>query len=334
MKDSQFNDNARPRRILLTGGAGFIGSHLIQELGEGFELVVIDNFSTGKRENVPSGIPILGGSILNKLLVEEAMRGVDSVIHLAADSSVTRSYRQPEQNLGVNLLGTMNLLKAAAKHEVRNFVFASSAAVYGNSQKLRQTEDLDLDPISPYGMAKLTGEQLCRLHSEISGFRFFNLRLFNVFGERQDDSAPTPVVLSFFKAALAGEPLPIFGDGDQTRDFVYAGDVAHAIRHLLESPAASQTLNVGYSRGTSIRELAQRVIAVTNSESTIEFHSSRVGDIQFSTSCNDRLLAAGFQPKFGFKLGLERTHDWVSSLCEKQLASERAWLPYVAPVAR
>src|SRR5579864_802568 len=221
-------------RYLVTGGAGFIGSHTVDELARrGHDVVVLDDLSTGKAENLAqasSKIELIKGSITNLDALREACCGVDCVIHLAAQTSVPRSVNDPIETNLINVTGTLNVLVAARDAKVKRVVFTSSCAVYGKASALPIREETPLAPISPYGLSKQVGEAYGRVFQELYGLEFVALRLFNVFGPRQDPGSAYSGVLSLFNTALlAGTQPTVYGDGEQSRDFVYVQNVVEAI---------------------------------------------------------------------------------------------------------
>ncbi|MCA0389025.1 MAG: NAD-dependent epimerase/dehydratase family protein [Bacteroidetes bacterium] len=227
-------------KLLITGGAGFIGSHMAENFSnKGWEVVVLDNFLTGKRENlshISGNLKIVEGDIRNASIVNEVMAGCDAVIHLAALASVPASFKNPVETYEVNFMGTQNVLEAALQHKVKRVTFASSSAVYGDTEILPITEENPDNPLSPYGVSKLLGEKLCRFYNTAFGLSVVIFRFFNVYGPRQNPfseySAVIPKFLSIIKDG--GTPV-IFGDGEQTRDFIYISDLVHAHELAIES---------------------------------------------------------------------------------------------------
>lgn len=227
-------------RLLITGGAGFIGSHMAENFSnKGWEVVVLDNFLTGKRENlshISGNLKIVEGDIRDATIVNEVMQGCDAVIHLAALASVPASFKNPVETYEVNFMGTQNVLEAALQHKVKRVTFASSSAVYGDTETFPITEENPDNPLSPYGVSKLLGEKLCRFYNTAFGLSVVIFRFFNVYGPRQNPfseySAVIPKFLSIIKDG--GTPV-IFGDGEQTRDFIYISDLVHAHEKALES---------------------------------------------------------------------------------------------------
>ena len=307
-------------RFLVTGGAGFIGSHTVDELvRRNHEVVVLDDLSTGKAANLSqcrSKITLIEASIVNLDPVREACRGADRVIHLAAQTSVPRSVKDPLETNLINVTGTLNVLLAARDAQVKRVVFASSCAVYGQTSVLPIRESAALAPVSPYGLSKQFGEAYGRVFQELYGLEFVALRYFNVFGPRQDPGSPYSGVLSVFNAALSNGTQPtIYGDGEQSRDFVYVGNVVGAI--LLaseEEKAPGRVINVGTGVRTTLNETLALLGKVSARPATAKYAPAREGDIRDSQA--DVALARellGYQPRIGFEEGLRNTWEWFSS---------------------
>jgi UDP-N-acetylglucosamine/UDP-N-acetyl-alpha-D-glucosaminouronate 4-epimerase len=302
------------RRLLVTGGAGFIGSHLVERLlREGHAVRVLDDFSTGKRENLGFAGPhdrleLVTGDIRDARVVEDGLRDVDGVFHQAALVSVPRSVEAPELSCDINAHGTARVLDAARRGGVRRVVAASSAAVYGDTTERPVSEATPPRPQSPYGVDKLYLEQLCALYHALYGIETVPLRYFNVFGPRQDPSSPYSGVISIFVARLlAGEVVTIFGDGEQTRDFTYVADVVEAnMRAMFGAYAGPAPLNVGTGGRTTLRELLQILADLVDVEPHVEYAAARAGDIRHS--CADVAAirtALGYVPRWTLRAGLE-----------------------------
>ena len=297
-------------RALITGGAGFIGSHLAAHFRARSEAVrVLDNLATGNRRNI-SGLDVefIEGSILDRALVTRAMHGVDCVFHLAAFVSVPKSVSDPRACVETNVTGLLNVLEAAADAHVEKFCFASSAAVYGDNPVVPKREDMAPEPASPYAVTKLDGEFYCRQFTDSGRLNAVALRFFNVFGPRQDPSGPYGAAVPiFFREALAGRPITIFGDGGQTRDFIYVQDAVGALDFAAGDARLNGVFNVGYGGQITVLELAQRILALTGSQSTVQFAPARAGDVRNSCASVDRLRSAGWRPAATLGQGLERT---------------------------
>jgi nucleoside-diphosphate-sugar epimerase len=315
-------------RYLVTGGAGFIGSNTVDELvRRGHDVVVLDDLSTGKTTNldqVRSKIKIIQDSITNLEALSEACRGVDCVIHLAAQTSVPRSVKDPIETNLVNVDGTLNVLVAARDAKVKRVVFACSCAVYGITSVLPIKESARLAPISPYGLSKQVGEAYGRVFQELYGLEFVSLRYFNVFGPRQDPGSPYSGVLSIFNAALlAGTQPTIYGDGEQSRDFVYVGNVVEAILLAAEGKAApGLAFNIGTGNRYTLNQTLALLEKITGRPARAKYAAPREGDIRDSQA--DIGLAQkvlGYHPRFAFEGGLMRTWEWF---CAAQNALSRS----------
>lgn len=284
--------------VLITGGAGFIGSHLAARLQGGHAVRVLDDLSTGRRENLAGlRVELIEGSITDRAAVSRAVRDVEVVFHLAAMVSVPESMQRPDACVERNVTGLLNVLTAATKAKVRRLCFSSSAAVYGERPESPKREDLAPDPRSPYAITKLDGEYYCRLWSATTPLETVSLRYFNVFGPRQDPkSAYAAAVPIFLRQALASEPLTIFGDGGQTRDFISVHDVVAANLFAATKPGMAGVYNVGYGGEMTVLDLAQRIIRATGSRSVIQHAPTRAGDVRHSRADITRLLASGFRP--------------------------------------
>lgn len=297
-----------PSTILITGGAGFIGSHLAAAwAARGARVRVLDSLRTGHRRNL-DGIPhdFLEGSVEDASLVREAMEGVDYVHHLAALVSVPESMEKPELTESINVLGTLNVLKAAKAAGVKKFVLSSTSAVYGMVDRPVHTEDDLPAPASPYAITKLAGEHYTHLWREAFGLPTVVLRYFNVYGPRQDPKSPYAAAVAIFAAkARAGEPLRIFDDGEQTRDFVFVGDVVAA--NLLAAERATGLFNVSCGTRLTVNELAREIVALCGSASPIEHAPPRPGDVRHSRGSSDRLRALGWAPATDLATGLRAT---------------------------
>ena len=284
--------------VLITGGAGFIGSHLAARLQGEHAVRVLDDLSTGRRENLAGlRVELIEGSITDRAAVSRAVRDVEVVFHLAAMVSVPDSMQRPDACVERNVTGLLNVLTAATEAKVRRLCFSSSAAVYGERPESPKREDLAPDPRSPYAITKLDGEYYCRLWSATTPLETVSLRYFNVFGPRQDPkSAYAAAVPIFLRQALASEPLTIFGDGGQTRDFISVHDVVAANLFAATKPGMAGVYNVGYGGEMTVLELAQRIIRATGSRSVIQHAPTRAGDVRPSRADVTRLLASGFRP--------------------------------------
>ncbi|WVT77330.1 NAD-dependent epimerase/dehydratase family protein (plasmid) [Sinorhizobium chiapasense] len=283
------------KKILVTGGAGFIGQHLVRRLLEtGRQVVVLDDLSSGKRGNVPLAATFIIGSILDREVIEEALCGVDACIHLAAVASVEKCNRQLTSSHAINITGFLNLVEAIANSGAkRTIVYASSAAVYGVSQSLPLSEEGRCAPLSPYGADKLSCELHARAAYEVYGISTTGLRLFNVFGPGQDSQSPYSGVIARFAQRLSNnENVVIHGDGMQTRDFVYVDDVIEAlIRSVERRPDGARVLNVCSGVETSINDLARVMIEETKSGCGVDHVDGLPGEVRRSRGCVRALQA-------------------------------------------
>lgn len=298
------------QRILITGGAGFIGSHLA-ELAEAHAAVVrvLDDLSTGRRENLAGRrAELVEGSILDRAAVRAAVAGADTVFHLAAFVSVPESLERPAECSRCNVDGLRIVLEEAAAAGVRRFCLASSAAVYGPGGEEPRRETMPPDPRSPYAQSKLAGEELCRRFTKEGRLEAVALRFFNVFGPRQRAAGGyAAVVPDFMRRALAGEALTIHGDGGQTRDFVFVRTAVAAALFAAGRPGLTGVFNVGAGNALTIRDLAGRILRLTGSRSPVLHVPERPGDVRHSRADPTALRAAGFQPADQLDAGLAET---------------------------
>ncbi len=304
-------------RYLVTGGAGFIGSNTVDELvRRGHDVAVLDDLSAGKAanlENVKPKIKLFQESITNLETLAEACRGVDRVIHLAAQTSVPRSVKDPIETNRINVEGTLHVLVAARDAKVKRVVFASSCSVYGKTSALPIPESTPLAPISPYGLTKQVGEAYGRVFQELYGLEFVSLRYFNVFGPRQDPGSAYSGVLSLFNAALlAGMQPTVYGDGEQSRDFVYVQNVVEANLLAAEAKGApGLAFNIGTGDRTTLNQTLALLEKITGRPAHAKYAAPREGDIRDSQAdISLARQALGYNPCFGFEEGLKRTWDW------------------------
>ena len=296
-------------RALVTGGAGFIGSNLAEELAKKHDVVIIDDLSTGRVENVEDlDVELVQGSITDPDMLKENFRGVDYVFHQAALPSVQRSIEDPVLANEVNICGTLNVLVAARDAEVKKVIYASSSAVYGDTPELPKREDMKPDPKSPYAVAKLAGEYYCRVFNEIYGLKTVALRDFNVYGPRQDPSSDYAAVIpKFANLCLAGKAPIIYGDGEQTRDFTFVRDVVQANVLVMESDATG-VFNVATGTRISINDLAGMVMEIIGNRVDCVHEVERAGDVRDSIGDISRAYAGfGYVPRYGIEDGLSET---------------------------
>ncbi|NJE76851.1 SDR family oxidoreductase [Thermococcus sp. ES12] len=302
----------RNKLIVVTGGAGFIGSHIAWELSRENEVIVIDNLYTGRRENVPPAVKFVQADIRDYSAIAELISHADYVFHEAAQVSVIESVRDPIFTEEVNVIGTLNILKALLEGHGK-LIFASSAAIYGDNPNLPLKESERPRPLSPYGVTKATAEEYLRVFNELYGVPTVALRYFNVFGPRQSANQYAGVISIFINRALKNEPLVIFGDGKQTRDFIYVKDVVKANILAAESRKSNgKVFNVATGRQTTILELAMKIIEITGATSSIIFDKPRPGDIRHSLADISEIRRLGFEPEWGLENGLKKTVEWYS----------------------
>jgi UDP-glucose 4-epimerase len=302
---------------LVTGGAGFIGSNIVDKLLERGETVrVLDDFSTGKEENVQhftDDVELIRGDVRDRDTVDRAVGGVDYVLHQAALASVPRSIDNPVLSNEVNVGGTLNLLEAAQRHSVRRFVYASSSSVYGDSEVLPKVETMEPNPNSPYAVNKLCGEWYCRVFSEIHGLVTVSLRYFNVFGPRQDPHSDYSAVIPLFvKHLINGDRATVFGDGEQSRDFTFVDNVVQANLLGCETNiSGAKVYNVACGDRFTLNELYARLSGLINRSIQPVYTDPRPGDVRHSMAAIDRIREdTGFDVSVGFDEGLSRTVEW------------------------
>lgn len=302
-------------KLLVTGGAGFIGSHFLELLhsDENYEVVVLDNLSSGFKENVPQGMKLVVADIrsqkIETLFKEEHF---DAVVHLAAQTMVPYSIEHPDEDCEINLAGLINVLENCRKYKVQTVLFASSAAVYGNNESVPLQEELTLMPMSFYGITKMTSEHYLRVYHELYGINAVVFRFANVYGERQGEGGEGGVVSIFCKLLAAGKSVTVYGNGDQTRDFVYAGDVAAALKAGLLA-TGYQTINISTEYETSVNQLLEAFAEVAADKLEVHYAAARQGDIFRSALANARLKEIlGVTPQMQLKEGIQKTyHDYV-----------------------
>ena len=309
-------------KILVTGGAGFIGSHLLQLLQgqQGVEVVVYDNLSSGRREHVPKGIRSVEGDVrdaegLARLFTSE---GFDSVVHLAAQTMVPYSLSHPEEDCQINLLGLINILECCRKYAVKHIVFSSSAAVYGDNLNIPLHEEEKPMPTSAYGITKMASEHYLRMYHDLYGLDTTVLRFANVYGERQGAGGEGGVVSIFCKLLAAGQGVTVFGNGEQTRDFVYAGDIAEALWRGSQLEG-HHVINISTQKETSVNQLLAAFKQAVGREFPVQYAPIREGDIFRSVLANGRCVELlGFCPAMNLQEGVARTYaDYLQKIGDK-----------------
>lgn len=297
-------------KALITGGAGFIGSHIADRLlAEGHKVIVLDDFSTGKRENLSDhkNLEVVECDIRDANKVDKHMEGVDWVFHKAAIASVPRTVNDPIGSSQVNYLGGLNVLEAARKHKIKRLVFASSAALYGDEPTLPKVETMHPVTLSPYAVDKLATEYACGVYSRLYGVDTVCLRYFNVYGPRQDPSSPYSGVISIFSDKLNSKQVPtIFGDGEQTRDFVYVSDVVEANMQAVKIESGQGAIfNVATGEKQTLNSLLRIMCDIQKCEFAAEYEETRQGDIKDSYATIDKAIANLFwQPVVKLNEGL------------------------------
>jgi UDP-glucose 4-epimerase len=316
------------RGALVTGGAGFIGGHLVEGLlGSGWRVRVLDDFSSGRESNLAaagSAVEVVRGDIRDRDTLVRALRGVEVVFHQAAIPSVPRSVSEPVLTHEVNLTGTLGVLEAARHAGVRRVVYAASCAAYGDNDELPLVETLPPRPLSPYALQKYGGELYCRNYAELYGLETVALRYFNIFGPRQDpESEYAAVIPRFACACLAGEPPHIYGDGEQTRDFTYVGDAVRANLLAADADGASgQVVNVATGRRTSLNDLWATLCDLAESDLEPVYEPKRPGDVRDSLASLERARALlGYEPATSLRDGLRRTLDGFREVSTPQRMS-------------
>lgn len=307
------------KKALVTGGAGFIGSHIAaQLLDRGIETIVLDNFYMGKKEYIPRGARIIDADILDANTLYEALKGVDVVFHNAARVSIRNSIGDFYDDAYVNIMGTANVIRAVIKCQVKKLIYASSMAVYGNPQSLPIAEDFSLEPDSPYGISKLAGEKYCLKMAKFNNFEAIALRYFNTYGLRQTLTPYVGVITIFINRLLEGEPPTIFGDGRQVRDFVSVDDVARANILAMEKGRGGQVFNIGTGEGRSVNDIARIVINHTSQAIIPEYGPAQPGEpgssIADIAKARDYL---SFSPRYKLEDKIEEIIEWNKE-CRKK----------------
>lgn len=294
----------RDATVLVTGGAGFIGSHIADALVDENDVRILDNLSNGARSNVPDDATLIEGDIRDPVAIRKAMQDVDVVFHEAALISVPESVDRPQTSQQTNAVATLELLEAARREDAR-FVLASSVAIYGTPEHMPVAETAPKEPESPYGVDKLTADHYARVYHELYDVETVALRYFNVYGPRQSGGAYSGVIDTFLEQAITGQPITVHGDGSQTRDFVHVDDVVRANIAAATTDAVGKAYNVGTGESVTIRELADLVRALTDSSSDIVHTDGRNGDVEQSRAALSRARSVlGYEPTISLEAGL------------------------------
>lgn len=308
-------------RVLVTGGAGFIGSHTVERfLEEGWEVVVLDNFRTGRRENIShlSGrFELHTGSVEDRSLLEALLMEADAVVHLAAVPSVVESFEFPVETASINVSGTISVLEGSRRADVEKVVFSSSSAIYGDGYPLPLKEDLPPRPLSNYAVTKVAGEHLMGVYSRVYGLRTVSLRYFNVYGPRQNpESEYAAVVPKFLTALSRGETPVIYGDGEQSRDFIYVRDVAEVnYLSVVRDIPGGEVFNVASGIPTTIHELLRTVEEVVGRRAQPRYEPPRPGDIRHSLADVEKLKKMlDFTPRYSLKEGLREMYTSLTGV--------------------
>jgi UDP-glucose 4-epimerase len=306
-------------RTLVTGGAGFIGSHIVEELlRRGDSVRVFDNFSSGRRENLedlPGKPEILEGDLRETAAVKAAVRDVEVVFHLAAFISVPQSMADPGTCFAINVGGTVNLLEAARQAGTRKVVLSSSTAVYGDTSVFPTTEEAPLQPLSPYAVSKQVNELYASLYSRMLGLPVTALRYFNVYGPRQrPDSDYAAVIPIFIRRLVTGQPITIYGDGKQSRDFIFVKDVVRANLMAAEAEMAGEAINICTGHETSLLDLLEELSELSPTNPRVQFDAPRPGDIYRSKGWPEKAVKElGFKAETSIAEGLKQTIEWMKS---------------------
>ena len=308
-------------KVLVTGGAGFIGSNLAEELiGRGARVTIIDNFTTGFRENleeITGDFDFIEGDITDEATVAKAVDGVEVVFHEAALPSVPRSVDDPAETHRVCVDGTFKLLIKSREAGVKRFIYAASSSAYGDQPILPKVETMRADPLSPYAVAKLTGELYCRAFNNVYGLETLSLRYFNVFGPRQNPASMYSGVISrFIDALMTGQQPVIYGDGEHSRDFTYIDNVVDAnIKAAQTTKGLGETMNVANGDRVTLNELLDVLKIITGkTDVTADFQPSRLGDVKDSQADNRRAVEClGYEQLIGLEEGLRKTIEWWES---------------------
>ena len=306
-------------RVLITGGAGFIGSHLAEYFQGKAEVRILDNLRSGYRSNLDGfDVDFVEGDIRDREKVRQAMKDVDYVFHLAAMISVPESMFKPLECVDINVNGLLVVLEEAAAAGVKKLCFSTSAAIYGDNPEVPKRETMFPEPKSPYAITKLDGEYYCNMFTQEGKLQTACLRYFNVFGPRQDPGSAYAAAIPIFTAkAVANEDINIYGDGEQTRDFIYVKDVVAANVYMAMHPEYTGVRNVAYGKKITINDLVNKIKDLTHSQSAVHYLPERAGDVKHSMASIDKLIASGFKPSHTFEEGLAKTIEFFRTKAGK-----------------
>lgn len=305
-------------KTLVTGGAGFIGSHLAEELAKDNEVIILDNLSTGRMENIKDlvkkgNVKFVKGSVTDLPLLQDITGDVDYVFHQGAIPSVPRSIKDPSASNNANINGTLNVLTASKEAGVKKVVYASSSSVYGDTPEMPKREEMKPNPLSPYAVTKIAGEYYCKVFQEVYGLKTVSLRYFNVFGQRQDPTSEYAAVIpKFITSILDNKPPTIYGDGEQSRDFTFVKYVVEANILAAESDATG-VFNIACGRRITINKLVDMINEILGKNVKPVYAASRTGDVKHSLADISRAKSFGYEPKSNFKEGLKETIRWFSN---------------------
>jgi UDP-glucose 4-epimerase len=314
---------------VVTGGAGFIGSHLARRLvADGAAVRVVDNLSTGnlaRLEDVNSSIEFIEGDLADEGFSDQILQGIDYVFHQAAVPSVQRSVLDPLTTNRANVTATLNLLESCRRARVRRFVYAASSSAYGDTEVLPKRETMAPNPLSPYALQKWVGEHYCKLYYDLYGLETVSLRYFNVFGPSQDpDSQYSAVIPKFIRAMLADEPVTVYGDGEQSRDFTYVDNVVEAnLLAMRANGAAGKVFNIGCGEQITLNRLIRVLEKILSTRAIVNYTDPKVGDVRHSVA--DVGLARrvlGYQHNISFEMGLRKTVEWMKRNIQRPTAAE------------
>ncbi len=304
-------------KALVTGGAGFIGSHLAEELAKDNEVIILDNLSTGRMENIKDmikkgNVKFVKGSMTDLPLLQDIIGDVDYVFHQGAIPSVPRSIKDPSASNNANINGTLNVLTVSKEAGVKKVVYASSSSVYGDTPEMPKREEMKPNPLSPYAVTKIAGEYYCKVFQEVYGLKTVSLRYFNVFGQRQDPTSEYAAVIpKFITSILDNKPPTIYGDGEQSRDFTFVKYVVEA-NILAAGSDATGVFNIACGRRITINKLVDMINEILGKDVKPVYVASRAGDVKHSLADISRAKSFGYEPKSDFKEGLKETIRWFN----------------------